>query len=360
MNSIMFNSIDEIATYLKEQRENKTTLIYATNGIGKTRTSYSLRNKFDSSKTLCYSAFYEEIFRWQYEVEDDSYYFNINDKDSLIYDAIIIGGLEKEVDKIFKFLTNKKIDVNFETEYNKIKKVTFSLATGDDTANNNIKISKGEETIFIWSTFYTILSQKLNDIIDNGVNNLNYIIIDDPVSSLEDEKIVSIDILIRKIIKNQISIIRDNNMKIGVLITTHNKLFWNILYNELKIRKNSFRLINYENVYRLEKQNDSPFGYHIELIKSIQNDINDNFIRKFDFHSFRNILEKTANFYGQEKWDYFINDGITNEEELIRLLDYYSHDTNDDLEEKVVDCDKIELFKKGFEQYCEDYNWSVK
>jgi hypothetical protein len=35
--------------------------------------------------------------------------------------------------------------------------VTFSLERGDDEQSGNLKISKGEESNFIWSIFYTLI-----------------------------------------------------------------------------------------------------------------------------------------------------------------------------------------------------------
>ena len=37
--------------------------------------------------------------------------------------------------------------------------MTFSLARGDDESLDNIKISKGEESNFIWCVFYSLLEQ---------------------------------------------------------------------------------------------------------------------------------------------------------------------------------------------------------
>jgi hypothetical protein len=37
--------------------------------------------------------------------------------------------------------------------------VTFSFERGNEEQEDNIKISKGEESNFIWSVFYTLLDQ---------------------------------------------------------------------------------------------------------------------------------------------------------------------------------------------------------
>ena len=357
MSDIVCSNIEKVADGIINDYSNKILLVYANNGIGKTRTSYLLRKKFKSDEVLCFSAFFEEYFIWKYDNENDNYYIEINDSDTIIHDAIINNGLDSEINKNFIYFINKKISINYEIQNSKVTRITFS-STGDDTKADNIKISKGEETLFIWSVFYSILDQRLSDIIDENSDNLKYIIIDDPVASLIDENIVSIAIQIRKVIKTKIGKIHDKGLKIGLFISTHNKIFWNILFNEIRINKDQCkRLLLVDGQYRLNPQNDSPFGYHIELRNKILKNIENNNITKEDFNNFRVILEKFSNFYGYKKWDYFLNESLSQKEEIVRLLDYYSHDTNDDMEEKNIILSHEKLFIDYFNQFLEDYKW---
>lgn len=361
MNDVVCSNINEITDKIIESYYNKTLLVYANNGIGKTRTSYLLRSKFNSDEVLCFSAFFEEYFVWKYDDETNEYCIEINDNDSIIHDAIINNGLESEINKNFINLVRKKININFEQDVSKVSKITFSLTTGDDTQVNNIKISKGEETLFIWSIFYSIVDQRLSDIIDGNDYNLKYIIIDDPVASLIEENIVSIAVQIRNDITTKISKIHEMNKCMGLFISTHNRIFWNLLFNEIRINKDQCkRLVIEDGQYKLKNQNDSPFGYHIELKQKILNNIKNGTISKVDFHNFRIILEKIENFYGYSKWEYFLNESLSRKGDLVRLINYYSHDKNDDLEEKNVNFDDQKLFIDYFNQFLEDYKWEVK
>lgn len=352
------STIEKLTNKIVADYSNKILLIYANNGIGKTRTSYCLRKKFQPDEVLCFSAFFEEYFIWNYDVENEEYYLQINDSDTIIHKAIITNGLDADINKNFIYLTNKKININFEIENEKITRITFSLTTGDDTTIDNIKISKGEETLFIWSVFYSIVIQRLSDICDGAEDNLKYIIIDDPVASLVEENIVSISVQIRKEIKNKIGKLHELGLEMGLFISTHNKLFWNILFNEMKIKSNLCKVLMIKNDgYILKNQKDSPFGYHIILKNKILQNTSTKNISKEDFHNFRVILEKMANFYGYTKWDYFLNEHLPQREEFIRLLDYYSHDSNDELEEKTVNSLYRELFIDYFNQFLEDYKW---
>ncbi len=351
-------TIEKLTNKIVADYSNKILLIYANNGIGKTRTSYCLRKKFQPDEVLCFSAFFEEYFIWNYDVENEEYYLQINDSDAIIHKAIITNGLDADINKNFIYLTNKKININFEIENEKITRITFSLTTGDDTTIDNIKISKGEETLFIWSVFYSIVIQRLSDICDGAEDDLKYIIIDDPVASLVEENIVSIAVQIRKDLKKKIGEIHELGKKMGIFISTHNKIFWNILFNEVKLKSDQSKSITIKNdKYILRNQKDSPFGYHIVLKNKILQNITDNNVSKEDFHNFRVILEKMANVYGYTKWDYFLNEHLPQRDEIIRLLDYYSHDSNDELEEKMVNSPYRELFIDYFNQFLEDYKW---
>ena len=236
------------------------------------------------------------------------------------------------------------------------------MVTGDNSSISNIKLSKGEESIFIWSVFCTIIEMALLEKIEeNNYEQLNYIIIDDPVTSLEEEKIISIALYIKEFVFLKVAELRRKNVNIGVLITTHNRLLYNVLFEEIKKQDNCFRLFKKSNSYDLVKQNESPFGYHIEELKLIKQVIDSNGnIEKIHFNIFRNILEKTASFLGySNNWAKCLNDGINEKNKFVRLLNLYSHSRLFDLDDKVISTEEKELFKIFFIQFLEDYKWEV-
>lgn len=357
-----YNNIVELAEEVIDKGENKTFLIFANNSVGKTSLSKCISDLKEFNECFCFNAFVEETFNWTNDFENDEYYLTINDNDLFIRDAIITNGLDNRINEIFKSLIDSKIDANFVIENDEIHKVCFSLSTGDNSSVSNIKLSKGEESLFIWAIFCTIMEMALDEKTEeNDYLNLNYIIIDDPVTSLEEEKIVSIVLYIKDFIFSKVYNLREKNDKIGVLITTHNRLFYNVLFNELKHQNNCFRLFKKNNNYELIKQNDSPFGYHIEEIKLIKSVIeSNNSIEKIHFNMFRNILEKTASFFGYNSdWAKCLNDGLDEKSKMIRLLNLYSHSRLFDLDDKVISGEEKILFKRFFNQFLIDYKWEV-
>lgn len=123
---------------------------------------------------------------------------------------------------------------------------------------------------------------------------MEYVFIDDPVSSLDENHLIMLAVDLAQLIKSSKS-------KLKFIITTHNPLFFNVLHNELKADK--YILNKHEdNLYSLTKQNDSPFSYHIYLKEEIEKAIENNAVQKYHFIFLRNILEKTATFLEYEKW----------------------------------------------------------
>ena len=98
-------------------------------------------------------------------------------------------GDEGKVIGKFHHYCDEKLMPKFDIENNQI---TFSFARGDDTPEENIKLSKGEESNFIWSIFHTLIEQVVAELnisepserTTNEFDELKYIFIDDPVSSL--------------------------------------------------------------------------------------------------------------------------------------------------------------------------------
>lgn len=97
-----------------------------------------------------------------------------------------------------------KIEPAFDFDREEVK---FKIASGDDSADS-IKISRGEESIFVWSVFYTILEVIISElsVVENSrstniFNDLEYVIIDDPVSSIDDTRIISLAVKINNLIK---------------------------------------------------------------------------------------------------------------------------------------------------------------
>jgi len=313
----MSMTLTEIAQQLKAANK-KVQLIYAFNGVGKTRLSREFKQLIaprndsedgdepESSRTkiLYYNAFTEDLFYWDNDLALDAAP-KLKIQPNTFTDWILKDqGQDRNIITNFQRYTNNKLTPRFKEDFTE---VTFSLERGDDVHSGDLKISKGEESNFIWSVFYTLVDQVIailnvaepTDRETNQFDRLEYIFIDDPVSSLDENHLIQLAVDLAQLIKS-------NNSEVKFIITTHNPLFYNVLYNE-------FNRKNYFEKYRLEKQedgtyqlvvhpNDSPFSYHLHLMVEIERAVSTGQVHKYHFNFLRNILEKTSTFLGYTNW----------------------------------------------------------
>ena len=155
-------------------------------------------------------------------------------------------------------------------------------------------------------------------------NDLKYVFIDDPVSSLDDNHLIELAVNLAILIK------KSNGLK--YVITTHSPLFYNVLYNELnlKAKKEVSYLLNKndDGTFELiEKKGDSnkSFSYHLFLKDTIEEAIKNNAVQKYHFTLLRNLYEKTANFLGYPQW----SDLLPVDKQLYynRIIQFTSHST---------------------------------
>lgn len=367
-------SLTQVAEILRDT-DKKVQLIYAFNGTGKTRLSREVKElialretdeqEMSDSKVIYYNAFTEDLFYW--DNLDRKLKIHPNGFTKWVLEE---QGQEKNITENFQRYTNDKLTPRFDESYSEVR---FSFERGDDSHSDFVKISKGEESCFIWSIFYSLLkeikealiprgeaeeeveslvkiveakkaeakkaqktaknTQKVEDIkkaeiakneataatieVDKAkekleslsglFNNLEYVFIDDPVSSLDENHLIELAVDIAELIKS-------SNSQLKFIITTHNPLFYNILFNEFnskdpryKFKENQSikrRLEKLEdNTYLLHNSNDSPFSYHLFLLSKLEKAIDSGDIHKYHFNFLRNILEKTSTFFGHPRWE---------------------------------------------------------
>ena len=314
----MGQTLREIAQSLKAANQ-KVQLIYAFNGTGKTRLSREFKaliapkgmeaeeQQESRSKILYYNAFTEDLFYWDNDLKEDSDRRIKIQPNSFTDWVLREQGQDQNIIGNFQILTDDKLTPKFNEDYTEVR---FSFERGNDEPSDFIKISKGEESCFIWSIFYSLLDQIISvlnvaeeaDRETDKFNNLQYVFIDDPVSSLDDTHLIELAVNIAQLIK----LSQSENLKF--IITTHNPLFYNILFNEFnrvkKTKKLRLEKLNDGTFLILEQSSDSPFSYHLFLLSELEKAIQPpNNIQKYHFNFLRNILEKTSTFLGYNKWE---------------------------------------------------------
>lgn len=313
----MGQSLIQIAETLRDA-DKKVQLIYAFNGSGKTRLSREFKELIapkvqdaeqqeeSSIKILYYNAFTEDLFFWDNDLDADFDRKLKIQPNSFTNWVLREQGQDRNIVDNFQQLTNDKLTPQFNEDFTVVR---FSFERGNEGDTEFVKISKGEESCFIWSIFFSLMEQVVSVLNvaekesreTDQYNDLEYIFIDDPVSSLDDTHLIELAVNIAELIKSSTS-------ELKFIITTHNPLFYNVLFNE-------FNRVRSTKKMRLEKINDgtfsigelasdSPFSYHLFLLSELEKAIQPpSDIKKFHFNFLRNILEKTSTFLGYNKWE---------------------------------------------------------
>lgn len=320
----------------------KVQLIYAFNGTGKTRLSREFKQLIapkgngegdeassPREKILYYNAFTEDLFYWDNDLEGDAdpkLKIQPNSYTDWLLTLLKDLGQDANIVKYFQHFANDKLTPHFSEDFTE---VTFSLERGDDERTGNLKISKGEESNFIWSVFYTLLDQVITVLNvaeptereTNQFDHLEFIFIDDPVSSLDENHLIELSV-------NLAGLIKSSTSDLKFIITTHSPLFYNVLYNELN-SKTCYLLERFEDgsFSLTEKQGDSnkSFSYHLYLKQTLELAITEGQVQKYHFTLLRNLYEKTANFLGYPKWSELLPDD--KQAYLNRIIQFTSHNT---------------------------------
>lgn len=409
----MSKQLKEIAQDLRDANR-KVQLIYAFNGAGKTRLSREFKEliapqsdigedsvddepKLARSKILYYSAFTEDLFYWDNDLEsgtEPKLKIQPNTFTDWLIELLKDLGEDGNIITNFQRYANDKVTPNFNESYKRKSKddngklveitvpafseITFQVAANPPDLTNiasvdsengeakvegqyeTIKVSKGEESNFVWSVFYTLLEQVVSTLNENDITNrltdkfdgLEYVFIDDPVSSLDDSHLIELAV-------DLASLIKSSESDIKFIITTHSPLFYNVLSNEFnnKLAKDP-KAETVEWIYkpreseksRLDKKADgtfsitkldrkTPFSYHLLLLSELREAIQDNQIKKYHFNFLRNILEKTATFLGHDKWENLLPKAADGNPDPFanRLLNLSSHSAHAGEETGAID-----------------------
>lgn len=211
-----YKTLRTVAVRLRDDLNNHHfVLLYAYNGTGKTRLSMEFkdiskkRKKNPQADTLYYNAYTEDLFHWNNDLENDTRRYLIINEESSFLEGLKELSLEE---KIFNFL-ERYADFDFKIDYDNW---TISFSKGD--GSDYIKISRGEENIFIWCLFLAIAELAIDDDGNGPYNWVKFIYVDDPISSLDDNNVIGVASDLAKLLKK-------GKDKVKVVISSHHSLF---------------------------------------------------------------------------------------------------------------------------------------
>ncbi len=322
-------------------------LLYAYNGTGKTRLSMEFkesgkRKRGISRDTLYFNAYTEDLFHWDNDLPNDTSRILKINSDSNFFKGFKELALEE---KIFAYL-ERYADFDFKIDYEKWE-ISFSR-----DSQNNIKVSRGEENIFVWCIFLAICELAIDGA--QSYDWVKYFYIDDPISSLDDNNAIAVASDLAQLLKR-------GSGRIKSVISSHHSLFFNVMCNELKKTSHKtyfLHRMNGADGYTLRTTDDTPFFHHVAMLSELQKAAETGLLYTHHFNVLRTILEKTATFFGFKDFSACIH-GVEDEVLFSRALNLLSHGKYSAYDPKEMGEDNKKLFKSILGAFLNSYKFEL-
>ncbi|MCG3112701.1 MAG: AAA family ATPase [Candidatus Manganitrophus sp. SB1] len=340
-------SLQAIANELKDLND-YVVLIFAFNATGKTRLSVAYKDATKDLETgkhagVYYNAFSEDLFVWDNDEENDGANMRLKVLPSSLnrFHSFLYENPDIVIEKLALYAP--KYSFRF-TPYNDAEKgiesVTFFLESDENAV---IKISRGEERIFVWCFYLALLE------VEGWADEQDaHIFIDDPVSSLDDHNIfITANTILQQIEKHF--------KKKRIIVTTHHIGLMNILYNMLKKGEKSDRYKNITSVKILKHTGDglvledltkNVFLYHLHLLQ-VLDEARKGQLYTYHFALLRQLLENVASFLGTGQFSHALSQiGVAKPDDAANVINTHSH--------KNVYYDQTEMMNSTEQDYFND------
>jgi len=362
MSSKTFPNLKKLAQHMRDVLgDKKCYLVFAHNGTGKTRLSCAFKDLGKktiretgekTADTLYYNAFTEDLFTWNNDLDGDTDRRLIINKDSRFFNGLEGFAIDTRIRSLLSIYADFDFQIMYDDGY-----VTFSREVkkvGSTVTEDRIKISRGEENIFIWCFFLAVAQLAIDG--ETAYSWVRYIYIDDPISSLDDNNAVAVACHLAQLIKS-------SEMKI--VVSTHHALFFNVMYNELKRDSTVKRFLSKKGntgKYIVRDTGDAPFFHHIELLKQLKEVADSGKLYTYHFNILRNLLEKTASFHGFDKFSACIKQDETDLDGSIhlRMTNLLSHGAYSIFEPVEMVEDNKRIFKEILNGFLETYKFNTE
>ena len=332
-------------------------LIYGFNAIGKTRLSVAYKDYTKSENDgshigVYYNAFSEDLFVWENDEDNDNANIALKINFSSLNQFHSFLDVKDIEEKLAVYKPKYKFNFNlYDNPERGIESITFFI---DEENQTPIKISRGEERIFVWCFFLALF-----DIETWAGTQDAHLFIDDPVSSLDEHNIF----LTAESIFN---LIEDHYLKKRIIITTHHIGLFSILLDKLKKGEKSDRYKNLTKPFILSTKegnlvlnglNNDVFLFHLHLMQTIDTAIKTELFA-YHFVLLRQLLENISSFLGVGRIGYTLEQiGVEKVEEVGNIINSLSHKNAYRLQFNKMAESEEETFKEVFQKILAKYNF---
>jgi hypothetical protein len=342
-------------------------LLYAYNRTGKTRLSMEFkdegkRKNSGAADTLYFNAFTEDLFTWDNDLDGDAVRRLQLNTNSTFFNGLKDLALEETIAGYL----DRYADFDFDIDYD-----TWKVAFRNGEAEN-IKISRGEQNIFIWCLFMALCERMLDGHV--SYRSMKYLYIDDPISSLDDNNAIAVACDLAQLLRRAASRKEENGAPapIKVVFSSHHALFFNVMCNEIGRAKEGEPRVthkryflhrpNGDGAYTLRATEDTPFFHHVASLAELQLAAapGTGQLYTFHFNALRSIMEKTASFFGHADISFCLK-ALNNEDLTLynRALNLLSHGKYAIHEPTEMGEDNKALFRRILEDFLTTFQFDL-
>ena len=332
------------------------------------------KNPTATPDTLYFNAFTEDLFVWENDLEGDSVRrLQLNEKSSF-FNVMTELALEETI----ALYLSRYADFDFDFTYKEVQQGKDTIFKPDFVSfrkdgKPNIKVSRGEQNIFIWCIFMAICERMLDG--HESYQSKNYLYIDDPISSLDDNNAISIACDLAKLLRRAAT--RKNSegaaTPIKVIFSSHHALFFNVMCNEVGRKIDDAPSVGHrryflhrpsgDGTYTLQATEDTPFFHHVATLAELQSaaDPKKGKLYTFHFNALRSVMEKTASFFGHPSIAFCLK-ALDNEKDRAqynRALQLLSHGAYAIHEPTEMGEDTKDLFRRILREFIERFDFAL-
>lgn len=369
-----FSDIRRLVTRLRDDLNGggqDFVLLYAYNGTGKTRLSMEFkdagkRKNKGRADTLYFNAYTEDLFSWDNDFEKDSERRLYINTDSQFFKGLKELALEERIGHYLARYADFLFDIDYD-------QWTISFRKGEA---RHIKVSRGEENIFIWCVFMAICERAIDGA--ESYQWVKYLYIDDPITSLDDNNAIAVASDLAKLLRRSKErklpdrAVAEGPVGVGeaprmipapikAVISSHHALFFNVVCNELKKsthRKYFLHRPERGDANSLRTTDDTPFFHHVAMLAEVKKASESGRLYAYHFNVLRGILEKTATFFGNDDFGVCIH-GLDDDELYARALNLMSHETYSLYQPVELVEDNKQLFKQILDAFLQRYQFEL-
>lgn len=322
------NNVQEIALQINNFPQ-KLFLIYSFNATGKTQLSVQYKNITKNPENgkhtgVYYNAFSEDLFIWDNdEVHNNEginlkiVYSSLNQFHSFLMDSEILN------EKLSVYNPRYQFEFNLYPDDDREKGIFSITFFADEENKTPIKISRGEERIFVWCFFLALFES------DAWTGEQDaHIFIDDPVSSLDEHNIFLT-------VESIFNLIEDTYPNKKIILTTHHIGLFSILADRLtkgeksgKYRADTRLFLlgrNNKNELELNTPSNDVFLFHLHLLQTLDTAIKTELFA-YHFVLLRQLLESICSFLGKGGIGYALQQiGVDDIENAGNIINSLSH-----------------------------------